>query len=159
MERFFLRPARPEDLPALARLFCDTVRTVNRRDYSARQTEVWAARGKALLERDDFFGPLHTVVAQREGQVIGYGNITDGGYLDHLYVHHAFQGQGVATALCDALEQYALARGARDATVHASITARPFFERRGYRVLAARTAVLDGVELTNFQMQKHLSPC
>lgn len=31
------------------------------------------------------------------------------GYLDRLYVHKDYQGRGVATALCDALEQAAQA--------------------------------------------------
>ena len=43
------------------------------------------------------------------------------GYLDRLYVHKDYQGRGVATALCDALEQ---AVQCEAYTTHASITAR-----------------------------------
>lgn len=149
-----LRSAKPEDLPVLARLFRDTVRQINRRDYSARQISAWSGRWRSLLERRDFFDELHTLVAVQDGAVVGYGNITAGGYLDHLYVHKDLQGQGVATALCDALETYALAQGAQILEVHASITARPFFEHRGYRVMEEQTVQVDGVEMNNFRMQK-----
>ena len=45
--------------------------------------------------------------------------------------------QGVAAALVQALEKLAMARGERCMTTHASITARPFFEKQGYRVIYA----------------------
>ena len=44
------------------------------------------------------------------------------------YVHKDHQRKGVATAICDALEQNAKAE---KFTTHASITAKPFFEKRG----------------------------
>lgn len=39
-------------------------------------------------------------------------------------------------------------------TVHASLTARAFFEKRGYKVLERRRVERKGVELTNFLMEK-----
>lgn len=154
MEPFSLRRATPRDLPALARLFRDTVRAVNRQDYSPAQIAAWSGRWRSLCGRTDFFQELYTLVAVQNNVPVGYGNITDEGYIDHLYVHRDFQRCGVATALCDALEQYARTRGAASFTVHASITARPFFERRGYRVLAEQTVTVDGVEIARFHMQK-----
>ena len=38
--------------------------------------------------------------------------------------------------------------------VHASITARPFFEKRGYRVIKEQKVERQGVLLTNFVMEK-----
>lgn len=37
-----LRNYQTEDLPVLARLFYDTVHSVNRRDYTAAQCDAWA---------------------------------------------------------------------------------------------------------------------
>ena len=39
-------------------------------------------------------------------------------------------------------------------TTHASLTARPFFERRGYRVLREQQVERHGVRMTNFVMEK-----
>ena len=39
-------------------------------------------------------------------------------------------------------------------TVHASITARTFFEKRGYRVLREQQVERQGVLLTNYEMEK-----
>ena len=58
--------------------------------------------------------------------------------------------------MAEALEGYALGRGLRKVTVHASRTARPFFEQRGYRVLYAQQVERRGVPLENFAMEKDL---
>ena len=43
----------------------------------------------------------------------GFADMDADGYLDRLYVHKDYQGRGVATALCDALEQAAQANKKR----------------------------------------------
>lgn len=67
----------------------------------------------------------HSLVAEEDGVTVGFADMDADGYLDRLYVHKDYQGRGVATALCDALEQ---AVQCEAYTTHASITARPFFE-------------------------------
>ena len=99
-----LRRYRTEDLPILARLFGETVRQVNCRDYTLPQVEAWAAGEADLLTRDSWFQRLYTLVAEAGGRIVGYGNVEDTGYLDHLFVRWDCQGQGIAAALCDALE-------------------------------------------------------
>lgn len=146
-----LRPYRSEDCPALARLFYDTVHTVNARDYTPEQLDTWADGQVDLTAWDESFLAHHTLVAEENGEVLGFADMDDTGYLDRLYVHKDHQGQGVATALCNALEA---ACPAKTFTTHASLTARPFFEGRGYRVLRRQTVVRRGVALDNFVMEK-----
>lgn len=73
------------------------------------------------------------------------------GYLDRLYVRHDFQRQGVAKALCDLLEDRF--QGSRIST-HASITAKGFFEHRGYRVIREQFVGRAGVQMKNYIMEK-----
>ena len=152
-----LRRYRSEDLPALARLFGETVRRVNIRDYTRAQAEAWAAGEADLLARDDWFRRLYTLVAVVDGRIAGYGNVDDTGYLDHLFVRWDCQGQGVATALCDALEARCGELGMDAVTVHASRTALPFFLRRGYAVEREQQVPVRGQVLTNYAMGKALN--
>ena len=145
-----LRRYESKDLPEIADLFRETILTVNYRDYSQEQVEVWAKRWQNLLRRDEWFLRLFTLVAEQDGKIIGYGNIDESGYLDHLYVHRNYQRQGVATALCEALEVHTDC----NVTVDASITAKPFFEQRGYKLLKENAVELEGIFLTNFTMVK-----
>ena len=68
-----LRRYRTEDLPILARLFGETVRQVNCRDYAPPQVEAWAAGEADLLARDSWFQRLYTLVAEADGRIVGYG--------------------------------------------------------------------------------------
>lgn len=100
----FLRPYHPDDLDELLTLFYETVHTVNAADYTPRQLDAWAP---AVPDRGRWQRTLaaHTaLVAVEEGRIVGFGDIDATGYLDRLYVHREFQHQGIATALCDALE-------------------------------------------------------
>ena len=151
-----LRRYRTEDLPALSRLFGETVRRVNIRDYTPAQAEAWAAGEADLLTRDDWFRRLYTLVAEIDGQIAGYGNVDGTGYLDHLFVRWDCQGRGVATALCDALEEHCRDLGLAAVTVHASKTALPFFLHRGYRVEREQQVPLRGQVLANYAMHKEL---
>lgn len=84
--------------------------------------------------------------------IIGFGDIDQTGYLDRLYVNKDSQNKGVATAICDKLEsevKFACV------TVHASITAKPFFEKRGYKILKMQEVEREGVCLRNYIMQKN----
>ena len=145
-----VRPYRPSDCPILAELFYQTVHGVCGRDYTPQQLDAWAD-GKVDLEAwDRSFREHYTLVAEKEGKILGFGDIAADGYLDRLYVHRLHQRQGIAAALCDRLEQ--TVKGS--IVTHASITARPFFEARGYRVVKQQQVERHGVLLTNFVMEK-----
>lgn len=145
-----LRPYRTQDCPLLAELFYQTVHTVNARDYTTPQLDAWADGQFDLVAWDRSLSEHHTLVAERDGQIVGFADMADDGYLDRLYVHKDHQGQGIATSLCNALEQAVPG----PYTTHASLTARPFFEHRGYRVVREQQVERKGILLTNFVMQK-----
>ena len=147
-----IRSYRAADCPLLAQLFYDTVHTVNARDYSPAQLAAWATGSVDLAAWNRSFLQHHTLVAIDAGQIVGFGDMDQNGFLDRLYVHHAFQRRGVARAMLQQLEEQAKARGVTRFTTHASITARPFFERFGYVVLERNEVVRPGISLTNYTM-------
>lgn len=145
-----IRRYTPADCPAMAALFYDTVHRVNCRDYTPEQLDVWATGQVDLDKWNRSFLTHHTLVAMKDGVLVGFGDMDSTGYLDRLYVHADYQGQGIATALCDALEKAVPG----PITTHASITAKPFFQGRGYRVVKAQQVQRQGILLTNYVMEK-----
>ncbi len=148
-----IRPYQPLDCPKLARLFYETVHIVNAADYTSAQLDAWAPGWVDEAAWNDSFLQHTTLVAEKDGVILGFGDMDKTGYLDRLYVHHAHQHEGIATMICNALEQ---AVAAPYYTTHASITAKPFFEQRGYHVEAKQTVVRHGVDLVNFVMKKQI---
>lgn len=156
---FQLRPYRPADCASLAALFYDTVHTVNAKDYTNAQLDAWAdgnvdpyAWNASFLSHTTYVAVIYHRNDTFE-RIIGFGDMDATGYLDRLYVHKDYQGQGVATAICDRLEEEIQT----DAfSTHASITARPFFEKRGYTVVKAQQVVRKGVSIRNYVMRKRI---
>ncbi len=150
-----LRRYRLNDIDAIAALFHDTVHLVCAKDYTPEQLNAWADGSVDKAAWNASLLAHHTLVAESGGVVIGFGDI-DGDYLDRLYVHEGWQGRGVATAIVAALEQHAQETGQTRMVTHVSVTARPFFERRGFAVVKEQQAERKGVLLTNFVMEKTL---
>ena len=129
-----IRAYEPGDLDALLKLFYDTIHSVNLGDYTPEQVNAWADGHPDRAAWARSLGEHFALVALEGGAIVGFGDIDETGYLDRLYVHKDFQRCGVATALCDRLEAHVQGRAV---SVHASITAQPFFSRRGYRLAGA----------------------
>lgn len=145
-----VREYKASDCKALTELFYDTVHTVNIKDYTKEQVNVWAS-GKLDLEKwNKSLQNNYSLVVIENDIIIGFGDIDKTGYLDRLYVHKDYQGKGIATIICNKLE---LAVKGRIVT-HASITARLFFEKRGYKVIKEQQVERQGIRLINYVMEK-----
>lgn len=145
-----LRKYQSSDCREVTDLFFNTVHIINAKDYTKEQLDVWAT-GQADLEKwDQSLQGHYSVVAVENDVIVGFGDIDSTGYLDRLYVHANYQGRGIATAICDQLEQAVPG----SITTHASITAKPFFEKRGYKVIKEQKVERQGIFLTNFVMAK-----
>ena len=89
-------------------------------------------------------------MAEINGNTAGFGDIDLNGYLDRLYVHKDFQRKGVASSICNALEKVV---DSDKIITHASITAKGFFEKRGYKVIKEQQVKRQGIILTNYIME------
>lgn len=150
-----IREYNTGDCAELEALFYHTVHTVNAKDYTEEQLDAWATGTIDRTAWNRSFLANYTLVAVAGDTIAGFGDIDDTGYLDHLFVHKSFQARGIATMLCDRLEShFPLKR----LTTHASITAKPFFEKRGWRVVTEQQVKRKGILLTNFVMEKFPQP-
>ncbi|WP_018759853.1 GNAT family N-acetyltransferase [Paenibacillus terrigena] len=154
-----LRKYEDSDIEEIVTLFYETVHTINARDYSPEQLDVWASRDDQETRIAAWRSSLRrhmTYVAVMGDSIVGFADLTLEGYLDRLYVHKDAQGQGVATALVNTLESEAARLRIRGINTDASVTAKSFFERRGYVVIASQIVERKGVQLVNFKMHKSL---
>lgn len=147
---------RAGEAAALTELFYHSVHGVCLGDYTREQVDAWAdGTADPALWEQSFLG-RQVLVARLDGEIAGFAD-REGDYLDRLYVHKDHQRKGIARALCDGLERSAKEEGVERMRVHASITARGFFEKRGWRMVKAQQVERKGVRLTNFVMEKELT--
>ena len=144
-----------EDCKQLADLFYETVHSVNAKDYTSEQLYAWADGSADLEKWNKSFMDRYTLVAVDDGCIVGFGYIDKTGYLDMLFVHKDYQGQGIASSICDRLEETITTDMI---TTHSSITAKPFFEKRGYKSVKEQQVIRNGIYLTNYVMEKQQQP-
>ena len=144
----YIREYEPADCSEIAALFYQTVHEVNKQDYTSEQINAWATGKVDLAAWNQSFLEHYTLVAVENGRIAGFGDIDETGYLDRLYVHKEHQREGIAAALCSRLEAHVQG----NILTHASITARPFFQKRGYKVLREQQVERQNILLTNFVM-------
>ncbi len=148
-----LRAYQPVDCKTLTELFYNTVHTVNAKDYTKEQLDAWATGNVDLEKWNRSLEEHFSLVALDGEKIIGFGDIDKSGYLDRLFVHKDYQRQGIATAICDKLEQSV---EVDKIITHSSITAKPFFEQRGFSAVKQQQVIRQGIALTNYVMEKQV---
>ena len=153
-----LRRYGPDDLEAVIDIFYQAVRRVAARDYTPEQIATWAPDEIDRPGWAEVRAAKPTWIAELEGRAVGFSDLEPDGHIDMMFVHADFQRRGVARALLTEVERQAHAAGLRRLYTEASITARPFFERHGFRVVAEQQVAPDGVPMINYRMEKTLAP-
>lgn len=150
-----IRRLAAQDIPEMRKLFRATVLTVNSKDYTKEEVEDWAScrdsveHWKELLAKNDYIGAL-----DGQGGIVGFSSMNAEGYLHSMFVHKDWQGKGVATLLLSEVEKIARRYGVHKISVEVSVTARPFFEKHGYKVVKEQKAKANRLYLTNYVMEK-----
>lgn len=152
-----IRDFRASDLDAQIELRRGSIRQIAGRDYTREQIMAWApdnvdreaAAARNLARR--------VWVADIGETIVGYTDLESNGHLDRMYVHAEFQRRGIASALLAVVEDAAAEQGIGRLYSEVSITARPFFERRGFRVIAPQTVIHNGLDYLNFRVEKLLN--
>lgn len=151
-----IRRFKNGDEAVLRELFFNTIRNVNIRDYSELQVQAWAPDDYDKAEWHSRIGKINPFVALLDDEIVGYADVQDDGYIDHFFCHSEHQGKGIGKALFNeifkAAEQKCLSR----LYSHVSITAKPFFERFGFKEVKKQRVNIRDQVLTNFVLEKLL---
>ncbi|WP_295558963.1 GNAT family N-acetyltransferase [uncultured Hyphomicrobium sp.] len=151
-----LRPFLTADTMALRELFAQSIEELTAEDYDEDQRVAWAATAADAEAFAAKLGGMVTLVVQVDGEYAGFASLKNNDSFEMLYVHPHFSGQGIGSALADAIERLAKGRGAKEITVESSDTAEPFFEGRGYVATQRNMVPRDDLWLPNTTMKKRL---
>ena len=86
--------------------------------------------------------------------MLGFSSMNGKGYLHSLFVHKNQQGKGIATQLLFEVERIAKQYGATEITSEVSLTARPFFEKKGYKVVKTQKCQANKFEKKGYKVVK-----
>lgn len=147
-----IRQANIDDLEEILKLFVDTINYTCKNEYSKEQIEVWTSSVQNKEKWKNKIRTQYFIVAELNKNVVGFGSLENGNYIDLIYVHKDHLRKGIANRILDSLKIKAEEYGNKNLTSDVSKTARPFFERNGFRVVKENKFDLKGVLISNYQM-------
>lgn len=150
-----IRDYKESDAKVLRALMFHTIRHINICDYSQAQVEAWAPDDlddAVWLKRVSGLNPFVAVI---DNTVVGYADLQPSGLIDHFFCHHEYQGMGVGRTLMEHILSIAKLRKLKRIHSEVSITARPFYEHFGFKVVQEQQVEIRGQKLTNFVMEKY----
>jgi putative acetyltransferase len=151
-----IRKYTESDAHAFANIYYNTIHTVNTRDYTEEQVNAWAPSTsvKDYSVWQEKLAKTQPFVATIGDKVVGFAEFESNGHIDCFYVHHDYQGQAIGSALMTTIFNEAKKDNIIRIYAEVSITAKPFFTAKGFRVIKEQMVMIRGVELKNFVMEK-----
>lgn len=154
LKDMIIRTFHKEDLEQVLQLFYETVHTINAKDYNVLQLQAWAPD---QLDRESWLKSLEkniSYVADYNGMIVGFGDYNEDHYVDRLFTHKDYQRKRIASYILQKLEQEAVNLGHRGIYREASITAKPFFESKGFICIKEQKKEHNGQIFINYVMKK-----
>lgn len=149
-----IRKYKETDARALWKIFYDTIRNVNIRDYSQAQVEAWAPDNfdPEIWQRK--MNSISPFIAEIDGKIVGYADLQKNGLIDNFFCHYEHQGKGIGRCLMEHVLNVGKQQGISRFYSEVSITARPFYEKFGFTVVLEQIVKVRGQTLRNFVMEK-----
>ena len=145
------------DIVDITRLFYETIQAINSKDYPQDEIDDWSSWHSDFDKWNARIEEQYFIVAIFDCKIVGFGSLATDGYLDFMFVHKDYQGQGIASQLLSELEKWAIEQGNQEIYSEVSITAKPFFERRGFELKRKQVKKSRDKELENYYMTKNIT--
>lgn len=145
------------DEPTLFDVYYTAIHLVACRDYSAEQIQAWAPRDVDPVRWEKRIRGINPFVAEMNGEIVGYADLQDNGYIDHFFVSGNHPRFGIGTCLMRHLLEEAQSRGIPEITSDVSRTAQPFYERFGFAIVEQRQPEVRGVVIPNALMRLRIA--
>ena len=152
-DSFSVKRYEASDAQATIDIFLRAIREIASKDYGPEQIAAWA-KVEDVGVWAQYRASRPTWLALDGSTPIGFADLKSDGCLDMMFVSPDYQSKGVASLLLSTVEAAAQKQGLRRIFTEASLTARPFFERKGFVVLTGQRIEKRGQILSNFLMEK-----
>ena len=152
-----IRKAIENDVPQITQLFYETVNSVNQKDYSKEQITVWSESSRNVDYWLKCIETQYFVVTEKDNWIIGFASLNENACVEFMYSHKDFQNIGVATELINALESEAYNKNFMSIWSDVSITAKPFFLKKGFIEIEVYTKKVHYTAFENTIMIKVLN--
>lgn len=151
-----IRRYKYTDTLEIIKLFFETVREINIKDYTKEQVIAWAPEEADLEKWKDRLSKFITFVVEDNEKIVGFSELEEDGHINCFYSHKDYQGKGIGKLMISNIEEQAKILRLSRLYAEVSITAKPFFEKKGFRIIKEQEVELRGVKFINYLMEKFI---
>jgi N-acetylglutamate synthase-like GNAT family acetyltransferase len=141
---------------AIWEIYFRATHETNSKDYHPDLLHRWAPEDKDMSEWRNRLAEMKPWIALIEDEIAGMAELEERGFINYFYVLPEFQSRGIGSALLKKIESEATKMGLTSVFADVSLTAKSFFEQRGFVVTEARANVILGHPAPNYCMSKEL---
>ena len=152
-----VRQSLSSDVEKITQLFYDTIQNINIKDYSQEEVDDWSSWKTDIDKWLERMHEQYFIVAEIKNKIVGFSSLAEDGYLDFMFVDKDTQGQGVASALLSEIFRKAIEQDNSLIYSDVSLTAKGFFENKGFIVERQQLKKSKRKELINFRMIKKMN--
>lgn len=156
-----IRRAQHTDAHKIIDVHVRSIRDVCSADYTPEQIEAWAGRKFKpelwcqSIDRD------YVWVVELNSEVVGFGHLAimseTTAEVMGLYFLDVLRGKGAGKSLLKQMNEVAISQGAKKLELHATITAKTFYESQGFVQMPGKCSVeMQGVDIPCYPMEKVL---
>ena len=144
MATLSIRIATADDVPALAVLYANAVRTAGPSAYAPHQVDSWAASADELDHFREFILRPTTYMAIEDDQPVGFAGIEDDGHIMSVYLRGDRQRRGIGTRLMHVILDHARRANIDRLYAEASEFSLPLFLKVGFESAGKETVERNG---------------
>ncbi|WP_428025637.1 GNAT family N-acetyltransferase [Arcobacter sp.] len=138
-----------KDIPIL---FTNTIHKTCSKDYTQAQLNAWANPNIDFKIWEQRVAKTKPYLAIIQNKLVGFVEFYED-YIDCFYIHHEYQGMGIGKSLLEHVLSIAKKNNVFKIRVDVSITAKPFFEKFGFKQIKINHVKRCEEELINFSME------
>lgn len=156
-----IRQATGRDALRIRNVHLASIKGLCAREYTPPQIEAWAAPRSPEAYRKGMANGEIMFVAVSGLRIVGFSCFL-GSEINAVYVHPRYVRRGIGSSLLCAIETEARAQRLVTLSLHASLTALPFYLSHGYQNLCqSEHTVRNGIKIPCIVMSKKLEtdPC
>lgn len=139
----------------IAQLFTNSIHNTCHKDYTKEQLDAWANPNIEYAFWAKKVKKTKPFLAFIEEELVGFSEFYDD-YIDCFYVSHLYQSKGVGKALLSHIIDLSRDKKIKKLNVDASITAKPFFLKYGFKEVKENLVKRKDQELINYSLELNI---
>ncbi len=153
------RAAAEKDKSNIGKLIYETVHGLKKKgyEYSEAQLNAWAPDKDYYSYRYVYDSHQYCYVAYDKDILVGFGCISDVGYISAIYTHIDYFRKKIASRIMDAMETQAIKLGNKALSIECAIPALPLLKYKGFMTEVEQTINYNGQDFVCYKMHKKVT--